>query len=387
MSGNCDTGEYLQNWTRLLQQTYDTNQSSGDNHESHETNQLVEFYISKVGLPMVCIFGILGNILNLLVLTQKQLQSSMDRLEKSAHLGLVALAVSDMMFCTLALPLAFLPKPSAYLGLTSLLTLSYSVYHQPLLNIFLFSSTWLTVVMATGRYLAICHPLHVRGFINLKGTRAAICLVFLFSVLINLPQFWQHYISSEPCPIAPQCTCYWRGNGQLFTNKTFVLAYMFTWSILGVFVPIIILAVCNICLINALQRSNRMRRRYRANQQTATDSGHRITPTLITIVLLFIILVCPSEIFKFVKRVALHQGSHPKQFFHLQTITHITNFMVAINFAINFVLYCAINVHFRKIIKKFILCQGFSKPERREFTKTSQHSTITYNLSDMETDL
>jgi len=42
--------------------------------------------------------------------SRKRLQCSMDRMEKSAHVGLVALAVSDMMFCvfyfcTLVVPL------------------------------------------------------------------------------------------------------------------------------------------------------------------------------------------------------------------------------------------------------------------------------------------
>ncbi len=47
----------------------------------------------------ICAFGLLGNVLNLIVLTSKGLQKTMDRMEKSAHCGLVAMAVSDMCFC------------------------------------------------------------------------------------------------------------------------------------------------------------------------------------------------------------------------------------------------------------------------------------------------
>ena len=71
---------------------------------------LVESVVNRAVAPSICVFGIIGNLLNLVVLTRKRLQCSMDRMEKSAHVGLVALALSDMMYCvfhlcTLVVPL------------------------------------------------------------------------------------------------------------------------------------------------------------------------------------------------------------------------------------------------------------------------------------------
>jgi len=71
---------------------------------------VVERLVNRAVAPAICVFGIIGNLLNLVVLTRKRLQCSMDRMEKSAHVGLVALAISDMMFCvfyfcTLIVPL------------------------------------------------------------------------------------------------------------------------------------------------------------------------------------------------------------------------------------------------------------------------------------------
>lgn len=70
---------------------------------------------------------------------------------------------------------------------------------QGLINIFKVSSTWLTVNMAVGRYIAICHPLHARGYIGQRGTLAAVAAIFLGSVLFNLPRFWHYRISRTPC--------------------------------------------------------------------------------------------------------------------------------------------------------------------------------------------
>ena len=61
----------------------------------------------EVVVPMISFLGIVGNILNLIVYTRRRMLSSMDRLEKSATYGLVALALSDMFFCMAVFPHTF----------------------------------------------------------------------------------------------------------------------------------------------------------------------------------------------------------------------------------------------------------------------------------------
>ena len=56
---------------------------------------------------VVCIFGLTGNFLNLVVLSRKSLTYSMERMEKSAHYGMMGLAVSDMLVCAAILPNVF----------------------------------------------------------------------------------------------------------------------------------------------------------------------------------------------------------------------------------------------------------------------------------------
>ena len=58
------------------------------------------FYTSAVLLPIVCTLGIIGNILNLVVLSRKEMRSS-------TTCFLMALAVSDFMLCLTTFPSAF----------------------------------------------------------------------------------------------------------------------------------------------------------------------------------------------------------------------------------------------------------------------------------------
>jgi len=66
--------------------------------------ELVEEFIYTKVILIVCVFGIGGNLLNLIILSQRSLVCTMKRMEKSAHYGLIALAVSDLLVCLTALP-------------------------------------------------------------------------------------------------------------------------------------------------------------------------------------------------------------------------------------------------------------------------------------------
>lgn len=72
--------------------------------------RVAEYLVKRMVEPSICAFGIVGNLLNLIVLTRKRLQCSMDRMEKSAHVGLVALAVSDLLFCLVYLMTLVVPS-------------------------------------------------------------------------------------------------------------------------------------------------------------------------------------------------------------------------------------------------------------------------------------
>jgi hypothetical protein len=368
--------EFMANFTKATRPENDTASSGQTAFNS------VNYYFYTIGLPIVCAFGIFGNVLNLIVLTRKQLQKSMDRMEKSAHLGLLALAVVDMLFCTIALPTSFLRRSFMYTSLDSFALVYFEMYQLSLLNVFLFCSNWLTVVMASARYLAICHPLHARGFIGLRGTRIGIAVVFIASVLLNIPQFFHFKLTPTQC--AANCICYPKIKSSLFTHYNFEFAYKVTWAILGTFIPIVILAFCNCCLIRALRQSLKMQRLYRANNPPR-DSGHRITPTLIAIVVLFILLACPSEFLKFTEMMVLRSGDAQVSHYHIyQSATIITNFMQACNFAINFVLYCVINVHFRDTIT-YALCCKWRHKQSSAYVKAS--TTGQTYVTDMETEM
>lgn len=263
------------------------------------------------------------------------------------------------------------------------------------------ASTWLTVVMALGRYLAVCRPLHARGLISLNGTRVAVSFVFLGSLVVNCPRFLHYEVFRTPCEdllqtnistTTSRCPCffYHQDTGGLYRIPAFVLSYNLLWSIVAILVPLLILAYCNACLVRALRQSYRVQKLYRANQPK--DSGHRITPTLVALILMFIALVGPSGVLSFLRIYVLEPEAPGSLYYLYMTAVDVTNLLVLVNFAVNFILYCVVNVHFRRAAEDVVcfVCRFRRRSSKTKFssmiylTRYTARNTITCNMSKVD---
>jgi hypothetical protein len=162
----------------------------------------IEEVLGTKVIGAVCVLGLLGNTLNLLVLTHRSIKASMERLERSAHRGMVALATSDLCLCLVLLPHAFVDRNVADARSVTF-DLVYTVYGVGVINTFIMTSTWLTVYMALSRYLAIVYPLFARS--KLGGTtftNLSFAVIFLCSVAFNVPRFLVYTIAPLDCMVS-----------------------------------------------------------------------------------------------------------------------------------------------------------------------------------------
>ena len=341
-------------------------ESSGDytgNKKLYETlNHILYGYM----VPAICICGFFGNVLNLVILAGKRQQRALREKERSANLGLIALAVADMSFCITAFPSTFLPMDMRFPNRGVMIY--YGCYCAAVINIFIMTSTWLTVTMSTERYLAICHPLRSRNIITLQRTKLAIVLVFICSMIFNVPVFWRYAIVEIVCD--NETVAYSIYPQVLYGNESLDHAYRAVWAVLGNFVPLIMLLFFNVALVREIHKSNALRKKAKALDRqlrgeggmilvhhTSSDVEPRslINITLVAIVVMFFILVAPSEILKHV--TSLFGQSQRKNYTYL-TVELVTNIMQGINFSANFILYCIIIPSFRRRMKEMICSQS-----------------------------
>ncbi|KAK2162980.1 hypothetical protein LSH36_88g04003 [Paralvinella palmiformis] len=321
----------------------------------------------RYGLPFICVCGFLGNVMNLIILAGKRVQHSLRRMERSANIGLIALAVADMSFCISAFPSTFLPLDYRFAEKGPLAY--YACYCAGVINIFIFTSTWLTVAMSMERYLAISHPLKSRNIITLPRTKVVIVLVYVLSALFNVPVFWRYTISEQRCSNRSQ----YMVEPLNILDANFDHAYRALWAMLGNFIPLFLLLVCNVGLMRQIQKSYAMRRQMNGNagihQHSHADqeTNNRITITLIAIVLMFLVLVAPSEILK--HAVILFFGNLNHNYTYM-TCEIVTNLMQTVNFSANFILYCIINPSFRKTMRE-MFCFRYQVLKQAENADTS----------------
>ena len=323
--------------------------------------------ILKYVTTPVSVFGIMGNLLTLAVLTRRSLKITMMTMERSSHEGLTALSVSDLFYCITILPLVTMgnPKKNPYfpIYLEKNFDIIYRVYHAPVVNIFLTSSTWLTVMMAAQRYLAICHPIKARQLIDYKYTRLIITFIFFAALFLNIPRFWEYEIISAPCMTLKKEEYCAKGPliyadivGALRRHKSKDI-YNMVYFILSILLPLTALTYCNVNLIVTLRKSTRLRRNSSSIGLRSDINGgtHRITLTLIIIIIMFTILVVPGEVSNFVWS-ALDNKSEARAI-RQNFSASILSLLQRINFSFNFILYCAINTQFRRTLYRLFCCK------------------------------
>lgn len=291
-------------------------------------------------IPALCLIGILGNVLNLLVLGRLARRSS-DRLP---HVGLTALALSDLLFCASTLPHALRDRRS-FSSSTVDAGLLYAIYGEAVINTFVLCSTWLTVVLAVLRYRAVYHPSRAE-----PSPVALVVCVFVVSVLFNMPRFWLRAVASVECLEGGRS--YFSVSGPMRTLPAAEITYMWFYFVLGIAVPLVTLSFCNLHLVRALRRSAGTHEQRRDDAASAI-ARHLVTLTLSVIVAFFVLLVGPAEVLNF-GRYFIKSRFSLRMSIGYSVAVAVGNTMQAVNFSFNFLLYCVINRHFRRELAQLI---------------------------------
>jgi len=280
------------------------------NADAGGTKWLRECIKSKL-VPTICVVGILGNLLTLVVLACQQLRAGAAA-ERKVNIWLQALAVSDLLLCVALLPHGVMAYGDRLVYTSLSFQLLYKAYGAAVINNFILTSTWITVAMSFSRYMAVCHPLGTYQNVHLSvdsnsgicrhgGTRVKAGVIFIACFLFNLPRFFINRVESHNCSLAPgtQQKVFALNFDSAYSSE-FRTVYVWIYFVVAVVIPLMILAFCNVRLVNALYQSQKLRRQHSAGSsdgnQTPQTAGTIVTMTMIAIVLMYAVLVAPGEI-------------------------------------------------------------------------------------------
>ena len=237
-----------------------------------------KYFLLSVVNPALCVVGLIGNTMNIVVMTRRRMRSSLDgRMEIAARTGLVSLAAADMLCCAVALVTAiFGVERTFFRGDLSAdrFRMSIVAYGPYVQNAFARASTWLTVVTAVGRYFAICRPLQTRHVAaEPQTTRVAVVGAFSLAALMELPTAWTYHFCRIDCPDGSTYFSLDHGpfgsDGRLRTGSTVFGA------IVGYLLPAAILSFCTARLLAALREAVRISRSCQVEYQSAARSEQK----------------------------------------------------------------------------------------------------------------
>ncbi|XP_046334625.1 G-protein coupled receptor daf-37-like [Haliotis cracherodii] len=294
--------------------------------------QTVEYVCDQVLVPLIVCFGILGNVLSLVVLTKKEMASP-------TNCFLIALAVSDLLLLAIQIPhfLSFHPdwnKASSFMTFHR----HFTILRYVMTNIFLTCTCWITVAVTIERFISLRFIAYPHLACTISRAKKAIAAIFIVSVLFHITKFFEYIPNPDHTKGPPLLLT------ELSMSKAYDRYVHISNITLTAIIPVFLLVIVNSFLIYFLMTHHRRMKRHRAGVHSSVDMTH-ITIIVITMVLVFI--VCHSFGLFLALAIAVNGRRHVFMNPLYRSFKHINFLLVTTNSSVNFLLYSTISKKFR----------------------------------------
>ena len=321
-------------------------------------------YVSDV----VCIFGVLSNILNVIVLTRRHMITPTNCI-------LTALAVAD--FLTMLTYLVY----ATYFYIVTEPKVEYShsegwMYFIVIHNHFIITchnmAMWFTVSLAVFRYIFVCHHVIGNRLCSLNRAILTITIIAIATIIVCIPNYFLYKIVNlEKVYPDGNVTGFWIIDSDFVKRHNFYKVSIFWFfGVIMKVAPCILLTLLSSMIILTMHQASK--RRVRLLQQTRSsdhDVNHehnRTTWMLVSVVLFFVITEMPQGI------LAMISGLNDKFFTNVYSnLGDVMDLLVLLNSAVNFILYCIMSQQFRDTFKSLFVMKWPCK--RAQYGKVNGH--------------
>ena len=250
---------------------------------------LYTFMMSVVVTEGLCIFGIVGNILTLLVFSKFNKGQSDKRTRSSAPLLLSALAISDGSLLVSLFIVKSIPSFISFTKVNPKFFVSYifyflMIYGWNMVDVSQCINTWITVLVTMHRFIAIVSPHKTAIHCTYTKARLYLLITLILIIFFEVPIFFDYEIekirisASESIYVAvnrEQAHNYWY---QLLYKTTFyyVIMYIIPWFVLAIMTE-------SMTLVKAVKQAQLFRTQM-GNNLNQQDNTEDITTSLIAVV-------------------------------------------------------------------------------------------------------
>ncbi|XP_076437020.1 nociceptin receptor-like [Babylonia areolata] len=318
-----------------------TNDTDGYKH-FYETAQMVTGLIIY---PILCITGITGNALSLIVLSHRDMATSTNVYLSALSVSDTLKLLNDLLYFVM-LTISLISPPSAEVMMVNVYPYAHYIF-----TVAVCVTAWLTVSVAMDRFIAVCHPSRAKSLCTIPRARAVCVTVFMLMMLLSIPSAFR-YRMEVVHDGAANVTCMEIVTTELGRNKQVMVPYTWIQNFLRGIVPVFILIYLNARIINILRKERIKGKKL--------SSRNRITLMLIAVIVVFIVCITPDAIMStFVGKGYVEEDNMVKG------VREITDALLALNSAINFVLYCTLSLVFRNTFCKMFCSSSFARMQRK----------------------
>ena len=304
-----------------------------------------------ISLPLVVI-GVILNVVSVIVLgldkTMKHTTSFLLQMLAVADCAVLASCLFSIIANEIITFTDWLPFADKWRYFYFAFALKYVL---PFVDITLNAAVWLVVIVTGERYVAVRWPLEVPRYITMRRVRFTVGVTWFVSFALYVVIFFKREIISVRegntfCYIGLP-TLYF---AQIDNYRTIVR------SIMTFILPLFLLSFFNVRIINALRKSNAVRRELLGacgrpiDDVTMISNKRRCTKTLIVVVIVFIICQLPGCVNLAISSSRESSWNYLTWTQCLEYSNSISIISLSINSACNFVIYFLMGKRFRQIL-------------------------------------
>ncbi|XP_050392522.1 FMRFamide receptor [Patella vulgata] len=304
----------------------------------------VFFALGVVRIGLAC-FGVVGNILSVIVLAHRSMRSSTAVL-------LICLALYDTVFLVAT-------GVTAVVGLNTI-SMSMSLLHivaafYPIRNIAQMGSVYATVILTVERFIAVAYPMKARIICTLSNSRNFMIGVFIFSVAFNIPRCLRSLIITPPMNVTANDS---------IPSDNYNFLYMrvyeiYLTTILYFLIPYTLIVILNIRLLMTLKKSRKTtiklsyhnknkQRRESTSMRNPTGKEDSLISFVIGITGCFFVCCFVPLVYNIIILAKPNLLAEATRYYLLS----IGDTMLCVNAATDFIFYCLLGQRFRTLFIK-----------------------------------
>ena len=325
----------------------------------------------------VAIFGVVFNILNIVVLSQPKMRNAVNLL-------LTLMAVSELLLLIFYIPFVLIFNvgfPSDVYNsfhTTNLNSARFMLFHVDATIFFHTCTSWLLITTACFRFIFVQFPLQSAKLCSYNRAIIAGVLTIIASLAVSMPNMFVNSImTATTCGDNSSTDCeplYTVAQSSKYASKDVINFNFWLYASVGKFIPAILLLVFTIFLLKVLREAAARKKRLQNDSANNSNEHTQTTRMLFAVVVLFFLVECPHGILIIYMSVT-------KDYYTYHYLGEVIDLVTLLAFSLNLILYSTMSRQYRMLFLELFIKKIRAKLHitrvKAKYSKCSIGTTLT----------